>query len=606
MTILDDLEHILTVRESIESSLESDMYDLNTFTSIFDIGIEGELYNSFEELELQVESENKNKSTDFLKFTNFGIESVMEKIKSSPDAIKRFMKRLFEIIKRFFIASMDKIRWFLNYTKDFFKNLMAKYNKNNTEQRSNSKEIETGNIEFYRLQPVFKKQYLALKNTANLIGDLNRDLNKGSSITEVTSLFTKLVIINIGVSLQIDVTESRNLNGLTPDMDYSTLKSKMDEFIPFFTKTLEGEKAVKVTDGYEELNTDIMSTHNIISSTEKLIQNMEKVLKDLHTKVKSTVSGIMSFIDTYMEDINTDKEASTRNTIKSSHGITLEELGQIRDHLQLLTILDTKKNTLYKVKHEINKENLKHLEDNIETLRNDNVKELRVSNNITGALSYKDDTKFLEVVKSNDVFAIKSDLEGMIATFKGNKVKIDEAIQYAIDNSDFDWEVDNGSKPPQKFNTTRELYNYEKGTLVQNFSKERYERVLKLYKEHRMDESNKNTIKERDFKGLKHFMNAVKNNDVFAIKSDLQGMVEFYKGNKVKIDEAVKYAIDNSDFDFEKDDGVYFGENSKSVKEKYFYESGRLVQNFTKERYNRVIELYKRYTAVADTEDGVK
>lgn len=98
-----------------------------------------------------------------------------------------------------------------------------------------------------------------------------------------------------------------------------------------------------------------------------------------------------------------------------------------------------------------------------------------------------------------------------------------------------------------------------------------------------------------NYTDVKVFMESIKNNDIFAIKSDLEGLIVLFKGDKVKCDEAVEYAINNSSFNWEEDDGIFFGENLNTVKEKYCYEKGRLVQNFTKERYLNVLELYKQY-----------
>lgn len=98
-----------------------------------------------------------------------------------------------------------------------------------------------------------------------------------------------------------------------------------------------------------------------------------------------------------------------------------------------------------------------------------------------------------------------------------------------------------------------------------------------------------------NYQNVKVFMESVKNNDVFAIKSDLEGLIVLFKGDKVKCDEAVEYAIKNSSFNWEEDDGIFFGEELNTVKDIYCYEKERLVQNFTKERYLNVLELYKQY-----------
>ncbi|MGL5461019.1 MAG: hypothetical protein ACRDBY_15490 [Cetobacterium sp.] len=98
-----------------------------------------------------------------------------------------------------------------------------------------------------------------------------------------------------------------------------------------------------------------------------------------------------------------------------------------------------------------------------------------------------------------------------------------------------------------------------------------------------------------NYTDVKVFMESIKNNDIFAIKSDLEGLIVLFKGDKVKCDEAVEYAINNSSFNWEEDDGIFFGEELNSVKDVYCYEKERLVQNFTKERYLNVLELYKQY-----------
>lgn len=98
-----------------------------------------------------------------------------------------------------------------------------------------------------------------------------------------------------------------------------------------------------------------------------------------------------------------------------------------------------------------------------------------------------------------------------------------------------------------------------------------------------------------NYTDVKVFMESIKNNDVFAIKSDLEGLIVLFKGDKVKCDEAVEYALKNSSFNWEEDDGIFFGEELNTVKDIYCYEKGRLVQNFTKARYLKVLELYKEY-----------
>lgn len=98
-----------------------------------------------------------------------------------------------------------------------------------------------------------------------------------------------------------------------------------------------------------------------------------------------------------------------------------------------------------------------------------------------------------------------------------------------------------------------------------------------------------------NYRDAKIFMKSIEKNDVFAIKSDLEGLIVLFKGDKIKCDEAVEYAINNSSFNWEDDDKIFFGEGLVTAKERYSYEKERLVQNFTKERYLKVLELYKEY-----------
>lgn len=110
-----------------------------------------------------------------------------------------------------------------------------------------------------------------------------------------------------------------------------------------------------------------------------------------------------------------------------------------------------------------------------------------------------------------------------------------------------------------------------------------------------------------DFKKNKLFMDAIKENDISSIKSDLEGYIVKYKGDKRKCDEVVEYAIKNSSFNWESDDGIFLGDKKTTISEEYFYEKGRLAQNFTKERYLRVINLYNKHTqGREDTKEEVK
>lgn len=97
------------------------------------------------------------------------------------------------------------------------------------------------------------------------------------------------------------------------------------------------------------------------------------------------------------------------------------------------------------------------------------------------------------------------------------------------------------------------------------------------------------------FKNNKLFMEAIKVNDIFSIKSDLEGFIPEFKGNKILCDEVVEFAIKNSSFNWEEEDGLSVDTSNMNIRDKYNYEKGRLVQNFTKERYLKVLDLYNQY-----------
>lgn len=108
------------------------------------------------------------------------------------------------------------------------------------------------------------------------------------------------------------------------------------------------------------------------------------------------------------------------------------------------------------------------------------------------------------------------------------------------------------------------------------------------------------------FEESKSFMSSVEQGDIFGIKSDLESLIAITKGNKAECLRAIEYARKNSDFDWEEDDGVFFGEGLVEDDDIYLYEKGRLVQNFTKERFDKVIELYnKLYPAKKEKNGGV-
>lgn len=98
-----------------------------------------------------------------------------------------------------------------------------------------------------------------------------------------------------------------------------------------------------------------------------------------------------------------------------------------------------------------------------------------------------------------------------------------------------------------------------------------------------------------NFREDKILKEAIENQDIFHIKSRLETYIVIYKGNKVKCDEVVNYAMSKSKgkFTWEEDDGK-IDDIGGTISDKYSLLKERLVQNFTKDRYERVIELYRK------------
>lgn len=103
------------------------------------------------------------------------------------------------------------------------------------------------------------------------------------------------------------------------------------------------------------------------------------------------------------------------------------------------------------------------------------------------------------------------------------------------------------------------------------------------------------------FQDDKRFMEAVEKNNIFVIKSCLERFINKFSGDQTKCDEAINYARSNSSFDWEKEDGIEMGSGvNNNIEEKYLYERERLVQNFTRERYEKVLSLYRKYKGIQE------
>ena len=99
----------------------------------------------------------------------------------------------------------------------------------------------------------------------------------------------------------------------------------------------------------------------------------------------------------------------------------------------------------------------------------------------------------------------------------------------------------------------------------------------------------------RDFivKLIKEKFPQDKNEAFLELKNELIDFIRISNGNKELVLKHIKWLEDNGYFHWEKDDDVDKGTAFTDKVKEYYFENGRLYQNFTKERFNKVIELFK-------------
>lgn len=96
-------------------------------------------------------------------------------------------------------------------------------------------------------------------------------------------------------------------------------------------------------------------------------------------------------------------------------------------------------------------------------------------------VNYKDFKNFIRDVKEDNIFNIKIEICSMIDFFDGDKKLVQESIDYAIQNSNL--KIEDHIEFPLiiELLTIEDYYAYEKGLLLDNFSKERIANVIELY-----------------------------------------------------------------------------------------------------------------------------
>lgn len=96
-------------------------------------------------------------------------------------------------------------------------------------------------------------------------------------------------------------------------------------------------------------------------------------------------------------------------------------------------------------------------------------------------MEYKNNSSFLNAVKNNDLKMVKSQLTEMIMLFQGDKSELVEAVNYAEKNCSFQFEEHRPTKTQVDDTSNSDLFYTEKVELRDNFSKERFEEVIRLY-----------------------------------------------------------------------------------------------------------------------------
>ena len=89
---------------------------------------------------------------------------------------------------------------------------------------------------------------------------------------------------------------------------------------------------------------------------------------------------------------------------------------------------------------------------------------------------------FIASIKDNDIYEIKRTLIDNIFFLQGDKNEINKAVEYAISNSDFNFEVHKELEVSNKTDK-QDYFSDEKWNMRENYSKERYFLLVQLFKE---------------------------------------------------------------------------------------------------------------------------
>lgn len=106
-----------------------------------------------------------------------------------------------------------------------------------------------------------------------------------------------------------------------------------------------------------------------------------------------------------------------------------------------------------------------------------------LSKPVAASMDYTDDRYLNNLIKSGNVKHVRAEIANFITKTKGDKREMDIIINYSISKGINVWEKHDGKGTPSVAKTISDKFNYEKGAIKRNFSKERYERLIILAKE---------------------------------------------------------------------------------------------------------------------------
>ncbi|AFU67916.1 hypothetical protein P700755_000940 [Psychroflexus torquis ATCC 700755] len=96
-------------------------------------------------------------------------------------------------------------------------------------------------------------------------------------------------------------------------------------------------------------------------------------------------------------------------------------------------------------------------------------------------MEFKKNKSFVDGVKENDLKMVKSQLSEMIMLFQGNIFELKQAVEYAENNCSFKFEGHLETETEVIRSSNSDFFYAEKVELRSNFSRERFNEVIRLY-----------------------------------------------------------------------------------------------------------------------------